>query len=129
MRPVERPNGPRNMTGLLNDVVDEARRLIAAATEQSVMLRVVGGVAVRLLIPDLPAVLQHEYKDIDIVTSAGDTGNVESFLAAAGYEADTDVNTLNGYRRLLFYDDPNRRRVDCSSAPSRCATPFRWKGA
>ncbi len=95
------------------DILAEARRLLAAANEQRVPVRLLGGLAVRTHIPsgETP-VFQREYKDIDLVTLHGKGGVVSEFMGSMGYEPDREFNAVNGRRRLLFYDVPNRRQVD-----------------
>jgi hypothetical protein len=90
----------------------EVRRLLEAATEAGVPVRVLGGIAVRLHIGANRPVIAREYKDIDLVTPSGRSKDVAKFMQASGYRADGPFNMLNGHRRLLFYDDANRRQVD-----------------
>jgi hypothetical protein len=52
--------------GPLADPVAEARRLIAAAAEQRLLLRALGGVAVYLLAADGKPRLPRRVKDIDV---------------------------------------------------------------
>jgi hypothetical protein len=95
------------------DILAEANRLLAAAHEANVPVRLIGGIAVRLHIPtDETPVLQREYKDIDLVTLKGKSNVVKEFMTSMGYEGDRMFNATNGARRLLFYDVPNSRQVD-----------------
>jgi hypothetical protein len=95
------------------DILAEASRLIDAAEAAGVPIRLIGGVAVRLHVPpgETP-VVQREYKDIDLVTLKGKSRQVSEFMDFMGYERDGPFNTVNGARRLLFYDSSNARQVD-----------------
>jgi hypothetical protein len=95
------------------DIVVEAERLLGAAAQADVPVRLVGGLAVRAHLPSgtLP-VITREYKDIDLVTLKGRARAVSTFMAEQGYEADRVFNTTNGHRRLLYYDVPHQRQVD-----------------
>lgn len=95
------------------DIVAEAHRLLALAEASAVPLRLLGGVAVRLRAGiRFPEGLARAYGDLDVVTAKGASAATERLLADAGYEADRAFNTLNGSHRLLFYDVPNRRKLD-----------------
>jgi hypothetical protein len=95
------------------DIIAEANRLLRAAREADVPVRLIGGLAVRLHVPFGQApVVEREYKDIDLVTLKGKSRMVEEFMASMGYEGDRPFNATNGARRLLFYDPPNSRQVD-----------------
>lgn len=101
------------MEGILESVDQEGRRVIDAARERGVPLRVVGGVAIALHAENgLPKQLEREYKDLDLVTASGRGGEVERFLVSVGYESNDTFNTLNGSLRLLLYDRNHGRQVD-----------------
>jgi hypothetical protein len=90
------------------DAVDEARRVLAAAT---VPLRVLGGVGIALSLEGAP-LLPRTYNDIDFITARGEGPHVARLFEGLGYAGDHQFNGLNGHRRLLFYDTGNERRVD-----------------
>jgi hypothetical protein len=95
------------------DIVLEADRLLGAAGQADVPVRLVGGLAVRAHLPaGTEPIIVREYKDIDLVTLKGRGRAVSAFMTEQGYEADRVFNTTNGHRRLLYYDVPHQRQVD-----------------
>ena len=95
------------------DIMTEANRLLAAAAEADVPVRLIGGLAVRLHVPTgTEPIFEREYKDIDLVTLKGKSRKVTDFMTSMGYEPDRVFNATNGHRRLLFYDVGNSRQVD-----------------
>ena len=95
------------------DIMTEANRLLAAAAEADVPVRLIGGLAVRLHVPSgTEPIFEREYKDIDLVTLKGKSRKVTDFMTSMGYEPDRVFNATNGHRRLLFYDIGNSRQVD-----------------
>ncbi len=97
----------------LPQIVDEARRLLAAANERDVPIRLVGGLAVRIRADEaFHAGLSREYKDIDLVTLKGKGKVVCGFLEEMGYEPHSQFNAMNGHKRLLFHDLTNQRQLD-----------------
>jgi hypothetical protein len=97
----------------LPQIIDEARRMLAAAQERAVPVRLIGGLAVRLRFDAaVNPRLTREYKDIDVVTLKRTGKAAGDLLASLGYVGDREFNTLNGKTRLLYYDNANRRQVD-----------------
>jgi hypothetical protein len=94
------------------DLVAEAQRLLAAAHESDVPVRLIGGLAVRLHVADLPAALTREYKDIDLVTVQHGEQAASRLMEASGYVPNPEFNALNGHRRLMFADPATQRQVD-----------------
>jgi hypothetical protein len=99
-------------SGPHEDPVTEARRLIAAAGEQGLMLRALGGVAVYLLAPDGKPRLSRRVKDIDVAVPRGSGRPTARLLEQAGYVGDQMFNALHGSRRLLFIDPHHERHLD-----------------
>jgi hypothetical protein len=100
------------VNGPLEDVVAEAVRIADAAREQGALVRVIGGVAVRLHCPSMPPQLQRIYGDIDLATPTGMTRQTETLMADLGYVADEQFNAVHGQRRLIVDDPVQRRRID-----------------
>jgi hypothetical protein len=92
--------------------VDESKRLIAMATEAGLTMRVLGGVAVCLQAPDERPLMPRTIGDIDVTTRKDGRRLAADVLTAAGYAPDVHFNTFHGSRRLLFYDEANRRKLD-----------------
>jgi hypothetical protein len=93
----------------LADPVDEARRIIDAARDAGVTLRVIGGVGVALVAPTIARLEpRRTYHDIDLVAPAG-AAAIARVMTAPGYEPAREFNTLNGSERLLFHDAGSRR--------------------
>src|SRR5579872_1865391 len=97
---------------ILPDVVAEAERLLEAAEREQAALPLLGGVAVRLHAPEVPSVLEREYKDIDFAVPKGGGGAAAKILRAAGYEPEINFNAMMGKERLLFHDPEHGRQVD-----------------
>jgi putative nucleotidyltransferase-like protein len=100
------------MSEILEDIVSEGERLLGIASDQGVPLRLLGGVAVRLKAPDVPASLAREYKDIDFAVTKKGGGAADKLLREAGYEPHVAFNAMHARERGLYYDESNGRQVD-----------------
>jgi len=101
------------VTEIRADIEAEAERLLALAESESVPLRLLGGLAIRLRAAGgLPPAFVRTYADLDFVTAKRGSGKTQSFFREAGYEPQKAFNALNGSERLLFFDDSNDRQVD-----------------
>jgi len=97
----------------LADAVAEGDRIAESASQQGLPLRLLGGVAVALRCPSSRRPpLRREYADIDLAARGSAAKEVIALLGSLGYAADREFNTLHGHRRLLFWDEANRRQVD-----------------
>jgi hypothetical protein len=95
------------------DVVAEGARVLAAARDQGLPLRLLGGVAVRLRARNgLPSALQRTYGDLDFVTARRASGPAQKLFRDLGYEPHVSFNALNSKERLLFFDEAHSRQVD-----------------
>src|SRR5438270_13857878 len=97
---------------ILPDVVAEAERLLEAAERHGAALAPRGGVAVRLHAPEVPAVLDRQYKDIDFAVPKGGSGAADKILRESGYEPEITFNAMMGKERMLFHDPEHGRQVD-----------------
>jgi hypothetical protein len=106
------------MSGIESDVVAEAERLATLAEaeeeeEEQVVVRLLGGVAIRLHGPEQPAAaFVREYADLDFVTVKKGSRNAQRFFARAGYSPQVAFNALNSQERLLFFDEEHGRQID-----------------
>jgi hypothetical protein len=97
----------------LADPVAEGQRIAAAAAEQALPLRVLGGVAVAMLCPSARRPpLARQYADIDLATTGLARDRAALLLESMGYQGDKEFNMLHGHRRLYFWDEHHQRQVD-----------------
>ena len=97
----------------LANLEDEMYRLISEAQKQSIFLRVLGGLAVKIHSSHAShRSLERHYPDIDFVTDKASAKKLVDFLPAMGYIPNKTFNTLSGDRRQLYYDEANGRQVD-----------------
>lgn len=101
------------MAGPLENPLDEAARVIDAATGAGLQLRLTGGVAIATISPSaLRPPLRRLYNDIDFVSRGRDQRDVEALFAGLGYHAEEEFNSLHGEHRLFFIDRENSREAD-----------------
>jgi hypothetical protein len=98
----------------LDDVIDEARRVLSAARAAGVEVRVAGGIAIRLVCPSAQTPsLRREYGDIDLaIAGSSKRRRVAALMLSLGYQADEMLNALNEGSRLRFDDAAHARHVD-----------------
>lgn len=90
-----------------------AREIVVSAAERGLLLRLLGGLAVRLQSPSAThRALARSYPDLDFVFAGRRPGEVETLLSNLGYQPNQTFNLLNGDRRLLFYDESGERQID-----------------
>src|SRR5215475_3575341 len=95
------------------DIVQEAQRIIAEANSRQIILRLLGGLAVKLRSPSADhRALNRSYPDIDFATPRPDGPQVERLIQDLGYMPNKTFNLLNGHERLIFYDQVNQRQID-----------------
>lgn len=98
---------------ILEDIQEEALRIVQEGDAQGILLRLLGGLAVRIHSPSAShRALARTYPDLDFATPVGRSQQVESLLRGIGYDPNKTFNLLNGDRRLLFYDDAHGRQID-----------------
>lgn len=97
----------------LENVKDEAIRLIQAADISHINLRLIGGLAVKLRCPSAGhRSLERKYADVDFVTDRNGSIELPVFLTQMGYTPNKTFNTLSGDHRQLYYDLERQRQVD-----------------
>ena len=83
------------------DLLQTAQGLIDEATERGVALRLLGGLAIRYLTPDLPH-RTRVAQDLDFASRGSARRPLTDFLAERGFEADRNFNALYGNKQLYF---------------------------
>jgi hypothetical protein len=101
---------PEDIVGTAVDPLVEARDLVEGASAAKVPLRLIGGLAVRLLCPDFPPRLRRD-QDIDFACLSKERKHVMAYLEERGCEPDKRFNNLNGDRQMYF-NAPSGRPID-----------------
>jgi hypothetical protein len=92
------------------DPLPEAIALARAAAEAGINLKLLGGLAVRVLCPDLPP-RQRAGQDMDFACLSKGRKDTAAFLERSGCEGDRRFNNLNGDRQMYF-TAPSGRPID-----------------
>jgi hypothetical protein len=97
----------------LQDVRAEGRRVVAAAQQRGLPVRLLGGVAVWARCPsaEVPP-LQRSYGDVDIISLSRVSRELAAFAESLGYRPDKLFNALHGNQRLNFTDPATGRPLD-----------------
>jgi hypothetical protein len=96
----------------LEDPLAEALRIVRVADARGLVVRLLGGMAVRAHSPAWPARTRRVEADIDFATRSKDRSAVYQLLAAEGYTPDRRHNALFGQKQAYFVDEARRRPVD-----------------
>jgi hypothetical protein len=83
------------------DLLNEAKSLIDLATERSIALRLVGGLAIRMLTPELPP-RSRTGQDLDFASASSTRRALTDMLTERGYDPDKNFNALYGNKQLYF---------------------------
>lgn len=98
---------------IFTDLINETNRLIDAANQNRITLRVFGGLAIFWHSRSDPRFFKRDSPDIDFVVPHEDRHRLEPFFREAGYLPDKQFNLLNGAQRQIYYrDQAEELRVD-----------------
>ena len=93
--------------------VEEAARVIEAAEANGVVLRLFGGVSFWFRCPSAKSPgLQRKYVDVDFMGHSKQSKEIKQLFSSLDYVPRDKFNAMQGYRRLIFNDMANQRRVD-----------------
>jgi hypothetical protein len=96
----------------LADPLAEALRMVDVAEERGLLLRLMGGMAVRAHAPDWTHRTRRVEVDLDFVTRGRDRAAVYQLLETEGYTPDRRHNALFGGHQGYFVDVARNRPVD-----------------
>ncbi|MFZ1992827.1 MAG: hypothetical protein WAU75_01860 [Solirubrobacteraceae bacterium] len=82
-------------------LASEARRLIDLAGERGIVLRLLGGLAIQMLTPELPP-RTRAGQDLDFGSLRSSRKALIEMLAAEGYVGDRNFNALYGDKQMYF---------------------------
>jgi hypothetical protein len=93
-----------------DDPLPEALTLARGAADAGLGLKLLGGLAVRVLCPEYPPRLRRD-QDIDFACLSKERKKVEAHLETAGCRPDRRFNNLSGHQQMYF-NAPSGRAVD-----------------
>ncbi len=96
----------------LQDPLAESLRVVEAAERKGLLVRLMGGMAIRAHAPDWPARTRRVEVDLDFATRSRDRAAFYTLLSAEGYTPDKRHNALFGGKQAYFVDVPRNRPVD-----------------
>jgi len=96
----------------LQDPLAEALRVVDLADKRGLLVRLMGGMAIRAHAPDWPARTRRVEVDLDFATRGKDRGAFYELLTREGYTADKRHNALFGSKQAYFVDIARHRPVD-----------------
>jgi len=102
--------GAAGVPSPVDDALPEALELSRGAADASLGLKLLGGLAVRVLCPQFPP-RQRSGQDIDFACVSKERKKVAEHLAKVGCEPDRRFNNLNGDRQMYF-NAPSGRPID-----------------
>jgi hypothetical protein len=89
---------------------EEALDLVRSAGREGVLLRMIGGLAVRALCRSFPP-RRRERQDLDFASTTRARPAVTTFLAERGCTPDDRFNQVHGHKQL-FFESPSGRGID-----------------
>jgi hypothetical protein len=104
--------GVEDDAGTLADPLAESLRVVEVAADAGLLVRLMGGMAIRAHAPDWTARTRRMEVDLDFVTVARDRAAFFGLLEAQGYTPDRQHNALFGRKQGYFVDVPRNRPVD-----------------
>ncbi len=96
----------------LEDPLAEALRIVDVANGKGILLRLMGGMAVRSHAPDWTHRTRRREVDLDFVTRSKDRKAAFALLEAEGYTPNKRHNALFGQHQGYFVDEARNRPVD-----------------
>ena len=93
-----------------DDPLPEALTLARGAADAGLGLKLLGGLAVRVLCPEFPPRLRRD-QDIDFACLSKERKKVAAHLETAGCRPDQMFNRLNGHQQMYF-NAPSGRAID-----------------
>jgi hypothetical protein len=96
----------------LEDPLAEALRIVDVADRQGLLLRLMGGMAVRAHAPEWTHRTRRREVDLDFVTRSKDRKQVFALLESEGYTPNKRHNALFGQHQGYFVDEARSRPVD-----------------
>jgi len=97
----------------IEDIHEETKRILSLADERKIMLRLVGGMAIRFHCPSAEAgPLTRKYVDVDLVGHAKQSKQIKALFLDLGYTPRDRFNAMHGDTRLIFNDLDHQRRAD-----------------
>ncbi len=97
----------------LADTIAEARRILDTARAKGIIIRLFGGLSFYFRCPSAKhRALQRNYVDIDVMAYARQAKEIRQLFNELGYTPRERFNAMQGYKRLIFNDLENGRRVD-----------------
>jgi hypothetical protein len=104
------PNGAPGASAGAGDPLPEALALVRGAADAGYRLKILGGMGVRVLCPDVPP-RQRAGQDIDLACQGKTWRKVAAQLETMGCEPDKRFNNLNGHQQMYF-TAPSGRPID-----------------
>src|SRR5258708_14256080 len=95
-----------------NHAMTEAMDMISTATEQGITVRLLGGMAVRVLCPEYPPRPSAGLQDIDLASVTPSRKALQHFLIEQGHQPDKNFNALYGHKQLYFVSALSGRPID-----------------
>ncbi|PSP43508.1 hypothetical protein BRC68_06840 [Halobacteriales archaeon QH_6_64_20] len=96
----------------LADPIEEGQRVIEAADERELVVRLIGGTAInRHAETAREEPFKRGYRDVDFVATREDETEIIELMKDLGYEANERFNTMRRFR-LEFTDPVNERKAD-----------------
>jgi hypothetical protein len=92
-------------------LASEARRLIDLAADRGIVLRLLGGLAIQMLTPELPP-RTRAGQDLDFGSVRSSRKPLTEMLAEEGYVGDRNFNALYGDKQLYFTHADSGLAVD-----------------
>jgi hypothetical protein len=89
---------------------EEAIDLVRSAEREGVLLRLMGGLAVRALCQAFPP-RERDRQDLDFASTSGARAAVTTFLVGRGCSPDEHFNKIHGHKQLYFRS-PGGRAID-----------------
>lgn len=96
----------------LADPLAEALRVVEVTADRGLLVRLMGGMAIRAHAPDWTARTRQLEVDLDFVTTSRDRPDFYELLEEQGYTPDRQHNALFGRKQGYFVDLARNRPVD-----------------
>jgi hypothetical protein len=94
------------------DSAEEAERIVRSAEDSGVILRLIGGLAIRFHCHGLHSAHLREYHDIDLFGLGRQRTGISAIFQKLGYSPNWEFNLLYGDTRLQFLRGEHRENVD-----------------